>query len=91
MRRAASRRCSWPHPRLAVSADVPGAQIFLDRKFVGEAPLVIHDVDPGEHRLNVSAEGYEGFSEDTAVVTELGLALFRGLQQVDGRGDQEHL
>jgi hypothetical protein len=54
-------------PRLSVSADVPGAQVFLDRKFVGEAPLVIRDVEPGDHRLNVSAEGYEGFREDITV------------------------
>ena len=54
-------------PSLSVEADVPGAQVFLDRKFRGEAPLVIRDVEPGKHRLNVSAEGYEGYAEDLQV------------------------
>jgi len=54
-------------PRLSVTADVTGAQVFLDRKFVGEAPVVIRDVEPGPHRLNVSAEGYEGYAEDIQV------------------------
>jgi hypothetical protein len=55
-------------PRLSVTADVPGAQVFLDRKFVGQTPLRIPDVEPGRHRLNVSAEGYDGYSEDIQVV-----------------------
>lgn len=54
-------------PRLSVGTDVPGAQVFLDRRFVGKAPLVISDVAPGKHRLNVSAEGYEGYAEDITV------------------------
>jgi len=54
-------------PRLSVTADVPGAQVFLDRKFVGEAPLVIPEVAPGPHRLNVSAEGYEGYAEEIRI------------------------
>jgi hypothetical protein len=54
-------------PRLSVTADVAGAQVFLDRKFVGEAPVVVRDVEPGTHRLNVSAEGYEGYSQEIQV------------------------
>jgi hypothetical protein len=54
-------------PSLSVEADVPGAQVFLDREFKGEAPLVIRDLEPGPHRLNVSAEGYEGYSEDIRI------------------------
>jgi hypothetical protein len=56
-----------PGPRLSISADVAGAQVFLDREFVGEAPLVIRDVSPGRHRLNVSAKGYDGYREDIEV------------------------
>ena len=46
-------------PSLTVRADVAGAQVFLDRKFLGEAPVTIQDVEPGRHRINVSADGYE--------------------------------
>jgi len=60
-----------PAPRLSVTTDVPGAQVFLDRKFVGEAPLVIRDLEPGRHRLNVSAEGHEGYSEDIQIASGL--------------------
>lgn len=64
---AIEARLAAVSPRLSVSADVPGAQVFLDRKFVGEAPLVIPDVPAGRHRLNVSARGYDGYREDIEV------------------------
>ena len=48
---------------LQIDADVPGAQVFLDREFIGTAPVTASNVKPGQHRLNVSADGYEGFAE----------------------------
>jgi hypothetical protein len=51
-------------PRLRVEADVPGAKVFLDRRFVGTTPVELRDVPSGTHRLNVSAEGYELHGED---------------------------
>lgn len=50
-------------PRLRVDADVEGAQVFVDRTFVGTTPVLVRDLAPGSHRLNVSAEGYEGHAE----------------------------
>jgi hypothetical protein len=44
---------------LRIEADVPGAQVFLDRQFIGTAPVVAENVKPGAHQLNVSAEGFE--------------------------------
>ncbi|MGE5357633.1 MAG: PEGA domain-containing protein [Bacteroidales bacterium] len=44
---------------LKVSSDVVGADVFVDRVYVGKAPLETSDVKPGSHVLNVSAEGYE--------------------------------
>jgi hypothetical protein len=52
---------------LHVSSDVPGAQVFLDRVFAGAAPVTIPNVAPGPHRLNVSAEGFEGVVRDLEV------------------------
>ena len=50
-------------PTLRVDADVPGANVFLDRKFLGTTPVETRDFQPGPHRLNVSAEGYEMYGE----------------------------
>lgn len=47
-----------PAPReLRVTADVDGAYVFLDRKFLGSTPLVSRDVTPGAHQLNVQVAG----------------------------------
>ena len=48
-------------PLLRVASDVPNASVFLDRQFLGTTPFETSAVSPGPHRLNVSAEGHEGF------------------------------
>ncbi len=52
---------------LHITSDVAGAQVFLDHKFIGEAPITASDVAPGAHRLNVSAPGYEGYASSIDV------------------------
>ena len=47
---------------LRIEADVPGAQVFIDRQFVGAAPVTADDLTPGTHQLNVSAEGFESIA-----------------------------
>lgn len=42
---------------LRVTADVDGAYVFLDRKFLGSTPLVSRDVAPGTYQLNVQMAG----------------------------------
>ncbi|MEI6245844.1 MAG: PEGA domain-containing protein [Acidobacteriota bacterium] len=53
---------------LRIVADVPEASVFIDRKFVGTAPVTANDIAPGSHHLNVSAPGYDAVSEDLEVV-----------------------
>jgi hypothetical protein len=48
---------------LRIETDVPGAQVFLDRQFVGAAPVTAENLKPGTHQLNVSAEGFEGIAQ----------------------------
>ena len=48
---------------LRIESDVDGAQVFIDREYVGVTPLTANGLAPGSHRVNVSAQGYEGFSE----------------------------
>lgn len=45
--------------RLHITADVPGAQVFIDRQFVGAAPVVAENVKPGSHQINVAADGFD--------------------------------
>jgi hypothetical protein len=55
-----------PAPEVAtlhITADVPGAQVFLDRQFIGTAPVTAENVKPGRRQLNVSAPGFEGIAE----------------------------
>ncbi len=48
---------------LRIDSDVPGAQVFIDRQFVGAAPVTAENVKPGSHQLNVSAQGFEGIAQ----------------------------
>jgi hypothetical protein len=55
-------------PRLLrVTGDVPGADVFVDRTFVGKAPFETRNITPGTHQINVSAPGYDGVSERVEV------------------------
>lgn len=53
---------------LVIETDVPGASVFVDREFVGNAPVTLKGVTPGTKRINVSAEGFEGVQRAVDVV-----------------------
>lgn len=50
-------------PVLIVDSDVPGAAVFVDRKFVGMTPLRTTEVAPGTHQLNASVTGEDGLAQ----------------------------
>ena len=52
---------------LRIDSDVPGAQVFIDRQFIGTTPVTAANVKPGTHQLNVSAEGFEGVARSIEV------------------------
>jgi hypothetical protein len=52
---------------LTVESDVPDTSVFLDRVFLGTAPVTAPDVRPGPHTLNLSAAGYDGITESVDV------------------------
>ena len=54
-------------PLLRVTTDVAGADVFVDRTFVGKTPLETRDVTAGSHQINVSAEGHDGMSQHVEV------------------------
>ena len=45
---------------LRIETDVPGAQVFVDRQFIGTAPTTAEHLKPGRHQVNVSADGFDG-------------------------------
>ena len=46
---------------------MPGAQVFIDRQFIGTAPVTAANLKPGSHQLNVSAEGFDGIARSIDV------------------------
>ncbi|MCX6550010.1 MAG: PEGA domain-containing protein [Acidobacteria bacterium] len=64
-------------PVLVVESDVPGASVFVDRKYVGATPLRTTEVTPGSHQLNASATGEEGLAQsiDVGETGETSIAL----------------
>ncbi len=58
-------------PTLIIESDVPGAAVFIDRKFVGMTPLRTTEVAGGSHQLNASVTGEEGLAQ-TIEIAESG-------------------
>ena len=54
-------------PTLIVDSDVPGASVFVDRRFVGTTPLRTTEVPGGSHQMNASVTGEEGIARTVEV------------------------
>ena len=52
---------------LHIDSDVPGAQVFIDRQFIGAAPVTTSEVKPGTHQINVSAPGFDQYAQSIDV------------------------
>jgi len=52
---------------LVIRSDVPDTSVFIDRKYLGTAPVTVRDLRPGTHRLNMSPTGYDSIAEDIEV------------------------
>lgn len=48
---------------LKIDSDVPGAQVFVDRNFIGTAPVTVPNLKPGSHQVNLSASGFDPFAQ----------------------------
>lgn len=57
-------------PLLRVVGDVAGADVFVDRTFVGKTPFETRDIAPGAHQINVSAAGFDGMSRHVEVAAD---------------------
>jgi PEGA domain len=56
-------------PMLRVTGDVAGADVFVDRTYVGKTPFETRDITPGGHQINVSKEGFDGVSQHVDVAS----------------------
>lgn len=54
-------------PVLVVESDVPGAEVFVDRKYLGTTPLRSTEVTAGSHQVNASATGEDGLVQNIEV------------------------
>ena len=52
---------------LIIESDVPETSVFIDRVYLGNAPVTARNLTPGAHRLNMSVTGFEGVSETIEV------------------------
>ncbi|HEY1307465.1 MAG TPA: PEGA domain-containing protein [Vicinamibacterales bacterium] len=52
---------------LRITTDVSGASVFIDRQFIGTAPVTAKNVTPGTHQLNLTAEGHDGIARSIDV------------------------
>jgi len=50
-------------PTLVVDSDVPGASVFVDRKYLGTTPLRTTEIAGGSHQLNASVTGEDGLAQ----------------------------
>lgn len=76
---------------LRIQSDVPGAQVFIDRQFVGAAPVTAENVKPGTHQLNVSAEGFDSVVQTIEVAPgEREIAIRFREVRLDLRADVIH-
>ena len=54
-------------PTLVVDSDVPGASVFVDRKYLGTTPLRTTEVTAGSHQVNASVTGEEGLVQTVEI------------------------
>ena len=76
---------------LRIESDVPGAQVFIDRRFLGVTPLTVSDVKPGSHQLNASVDGFEGVANTIEVTTGSQQVMIRFREvKLDAQTDVVH-
>jgi hypothetical protein len=65
---------------VTIASDPPGAEIYVDGKFVGQTPSTIH-LPSGIHRVEVKAQGKQGWGRDLDVLQDSQLTLHPVLAQ----------
>lgn len=74
-----------PSPILFVNSNPAGANVYLDGKLIGATGVIgrlkIPDLEPGSHRVRVSAEGYVDFEQSVDLVSGKALTVTATLER----------
>jgi hypothetical protein len=65
---------------VTIASDPPGAEIYVDGKFVGQTPSTIH-LPSGIHRVEIKAQGKQRWGRDLDVLQDSQLTLHPVLAQ----------
>jgi hypothetical protein len=65
---------------VALSATPENAEVSVDGSFVGNAPVNLK-LDPGKHRIVVSAKGYQEFTREITVMADSEVRLTASLER----------
>jgi hypothetical protein len=63
-----------PDGSVMIASDPPGAEIYVDGKFVGQTPSTIH-LPSGSHRVEVKSQGKQAWARDLEVLKDSQLTL----------------
>ncbi len=63
-----------PDGSVTIASDPPGAEIYVDGKFVGQTPSTIH-LASGSHRVEVKSQGKQAWARDLEVLKDSQLTL----------------
>src|SRR5277367_1450008 len=63
-----------PDGSVMIASDPPGAEIYVDGKFVGQTPSTIH-LASGSHRVEVKSQGKQSWARDLEVLKDSQLTL----------------
>ena len=74
-----------PEDALRVSTTPEAAVVFLNDRYMGEAPLNVSTLDPGRYTLRVEAEGYVSVTQTIRVGEESNIDIAIELQPITGK------
>jgi hypothetical protein len=63
-----------------IKSEPSDAIVFLDEMNFGNTPIILTDLKPGEHKLEIKVDGYEGWSEVVDIIPDKEVALTAILQ-----------
>ncbi len=72
--RSDERDANSPAGSVTIASDPPGAEIYVDGKFVGQTPSTIQ-LPSGTHRIEVKSRGKQGWERDLEVLKDSQLTL----------------